>query len=258
VEKYILDEIYRAGRNKLTEETESITAILHPGFCNDGKWLEQDTVYSMFGTDRKIRDFSLTIDKLDDEDTTEHCYVSGFVSYTAEVDFLNETIDDMVFIGMFLSPQRFNNLAEIIKTKKADTVRVILSRVVGFYSEWSPSIRTSNIKILTRGGDQKIVHPEGCDITPPRIGQVGEFELSISHRSKLNPKQDFREINIDKLFEEEEEEETDLVGEFTEMESVTNKVLLTQLVRNELAIEKLRTPLWLIYFLLLLFLLYAF
>ena len=153
---------------------------------------------------------------------------------------------------MWLSPQRFNNLAEIIKTQTVDIVQVRLERVSGFYSEWSPSISTSSVKILTGYDDHKVICADDCDITPPRLGQVGEFNLSMVKRCKLNPKQDFRSINIHKLFEEEEIEETDLEEGFAITEPDTNTVLLAQLARNEAATKKIRTPLWFIFILLLL------
>ena len=238
---------------KPVEEAESITAILHPGACCDGKWWQDDPTFSMFGTDRKISHFGLNINKLDDGDTNERCNLWGCVSYDYECDFVNETTDDNVEIYLWLSPQRFNNLAEIIKTQTVDKVQVSLCTVFGFYSEWSPSISTDSIKILANSDDQKIVRPEGCDITPPQLGQVGEFNLSMVKRCKLNPKQDFRSINIYKLFGEEEEiVEDNLVDDFAETEPDTNAVLLAQLARNEAAAKKIRTPLWFIFILLLL------
>ncbi len=238
-------------KNKIVEEYETITAILHPGVCNDGKWLKNDTYFSMFGTDRNIKHFGLNISKLDNEVSDERCNLWGCVSYTTEIDFRDETTDDTVQIYIWLSPERFNRLAELIKTQRADIFLVRLSEVSGFYSEWSPSISTDNIKVLASADDQKIVCQDGCNITPPNLGEVGEFNLSIVQRSKLNPKQDLRSINIYNLFEEPDEEEDEGEEDFAETKPDANALLLVQLSRNELALAKLRTPLWLIFVLLL-------
>ena len=72
--------------NKPVEESEIISAILHPGRCNDGKWLENDTSYSMLGTDRRVKEFGLQIYKLEEGDDNERCNLWGCVSYTAETD----------------------------------------------------------------------------------------------------------------------------------------------------------------------------
>jgi hypothetical protein len=53
--------------------------------------------------------------------------------------------------------------------------------VHGFYSEWSPSISTDNVKVLTSGSEHKITLPPGYR-EPPRLGHVGEAALYINRR----------------------------------------------------------------------------
>ncbi len=187
--------------NKVIEESEIISAILHPGVCGDGQSLQDDVSYTMFGTDRRIKNFGMYIEKIETEDVNERCTLWGCVRYTMEIDFNYETTDDTVQILIYLSPERFKSLAEIIKMQRADVVQVRLRKVSGFYSAWSPFIKTERVKVLARADNQKIVFPEGCDITPPELGEVGEFSLSITQRNKANPKQD---LNIYKLFEEQD------------------------------------------------------
>lgn len=59
-------------KNKL-EDSQVITAVLHPGICDDGVWLQDSTSFSMLGTNRKIKEFGLFIRKLDDGDSDERC-----------------------------------------------------------------------------------------------------------------------------------------------------------------------------------------
>jgi len=254
-------EIHRSNgsddeeNNKPVEESETISAILHPGICRDGERLEDDTSYFMFGTNRRVKQFGLGIYKLEESDDKERCALWGSVSYTTEIDFRDTTTDDTVQIYLWLSPNRFNNLVEIIKAKRADIVQVHLSRVSGFYSEWSPSISTYNIKVLAASDDQEILCPDNCKIDPPRLGEVGKFNLSIIQRNCINPKQDLRGINIDKIFEEPGDfDEKDYEKGEAESRPDATPQLLAQLARNGLVLSKLNTPLWLIFIALLLLL----
>jgi len=195
------------GKKGISEQ-ETITGILHSGLCNDGKQLEDYVHYSLFGTNRIIKQFGLRIYKLDDasddEEDKEDCWLSGFASYTTEMDFRDETTEDFVEIILRLSPERFDKLSELITLKRVDRFRLFLGQVSGFYSEWSPDILTHNIKILPRDSDKNVVViPENCKIEPPRLGEVGEFSLSITQRNVINLKQDLQGVDINKIFEDE-------------------------------------------------------
>ncbi|EPJ43199.1 MAG: hypothetical protein OFPII_43270 [Osedax symbiont Rs1] len=213
----------------------------------------------MFGTGRTINDIVLKIFKIEGDSKKEDgfCSLWGGVSYTFDNDFTEETTDDILMIHLWLSPDKFNNLAETIKTKKVDSFELDLSKVSGFYSEWSPSISTNNIKVLTADKTtQKISIPPKCKIIPPRLKGVNEFNISIIQRNKLNPKQDLRGIDINSLFEEQEEIVEDDWDDDISEETEANTLLLGQLSRNELALDKLQTPLWLISIVLILLFLY--
>ena len=250
------DESDHEEDNEPDEEPELIYAILHPGICIDGKRLKRDTSYSMFGTNRRVKQFGLQIHKLEESIDKERCNLWGFVNYTSEIDFLDYTTDDTVEIDLWLAPKRFNKLVEIIGARRADMVQVDLGRVSGFYSEWPPSISTNNIKILTAEKDQEIVFPDNCEIDPPRLGDVGEFNITIMQRDNINPKQDLRGIDIYRLFEEPDDykEEVYEEQEHPESQPDSTSLLLAQLGRNEIALAKLRAPLWLIFIVLLLLL----
>ncbi|MBT6250423.1 MAG: hypothetical protein HN915_09640 [Candidatus Marinimicrobia bacterium] len=231
------------------KDGESIYVFLHPGICRDGRWLEDDTSYSMLGTDRKIKQFGLRISKAA-KDNDEKCHIWGCVSYTAEIDFRDETVDDTVEIYLNLIPKQFDQIAEQLKFRQIDTFQVRLGGVSGFYSEWSPSISTRNIKILAASDDQEVQTPEGCKIEPPRLGNVREFSLTVTERHKLDPKQDLRPIDIDKVFEDAEDYEEDFAEEYQEPEVDKSELLLVQLAKNEAVFARLSTPVWLIFFIL--------
>lgn len=249
-------DVAEVGTSSEVSDIESIYVILHPGICRDGRWLEADPSYSMLGTDRKIHQFGLRITRAD-EDGNERCRMWGCVSYTDEIDFEDRTVDDTVEIYLRLKPKQFAQIAEQLKARQIDTFVVRLQGVSGFYAEWSPSISTSDIKILAASDDQEVEIPDGCKIEPPRLGEVQEFGLTVTERHKLDPKQDFRPIEIDKVFENAEDYDED-TGEQYQARKVDNlELLLRQLAKNEIAIAKLSTPIWLIFLILCIFLLSA-
>ena len=119
----------------------------------------------------------------------------------------------------------------------------------GFYSEWSPSITAYSIKVLAAEKEQDVVTDKGCEIDPPRLGSVGEFSLKFTQRHKLNPKQDLRGINVDKLFEKSYDDEEGLAAEKKNQDFKGDKdaLMLSQLARNEEALKKLSIPIWFIF-----------
>ena len=130
----------------------------------------------------------------------------GCVRHTIEDIDGDETIDDTIQVDMYLSLQRFNRIADIIKTQVPDIVQVRLGKVPGFYSEWSPSIHTDRVKILTAYHHEIVISDES-DIMPPRLCKVGEFNITIALRRKLNPKQDLKSVDVYKLFMDDESNE---------------------------------------------------
>lgn len=233
-----------------SRETEVIYARLRSGFAKDGKTLEDEVRFSMFGTRRAVDDFSLRIIRLDSAGGHEKCHVWGCVSYTSEVDFSDETVDDMVEISIVLSPERFDRLREMLTTQKVVLAKVKLKGVSGFYSEWSPSISTDSVKILTANTDQELTIPEGCAIKPPRLGGVQEFSLTVTLHELPDSSKDSRlvagsgsnELSVD----------SDAMVLSTQGASVApaEREMSALLARTLRATSKLVVPLWLIVILL--------
>ena len=69
---------------------------------------------------------------------------------------------------------------------------------------------------------------------------MGKFDLTIITRSKLDPTQNLKALNISKLFEDDYEMYED-EEEIVEPEDV-NKILLAQIARNQAELIKLKTP----------------
>jgi len=227
----------------LFQDSERITANLHPGLCTDGERLKYGAKFSMFGTDREITEFAVSITTVD-EDEEEYCRALGCLSYMTDITGEYTREPDAVDIYLGLSEKRFDKLAGLISNKTIDVVRLRLKDVSGFYSQWSPDIFTDNVKVLTDASEHEIDTPEGCETEIPKLGDVGKFNLELTTRSKLNPKQSLESLNISKLFEDDFEL-FEVEEEIEEPEDVS-KLLLEQISRNQLELLKLKTPVWLI------------
>jgi hypothetical protein len=108
----------------------------------------------------------------------------GCVSYTVETDFRYETTEDCIVFFLFVKPETFALYAAKISYGAVDEMILRVSSVAGFYSEWSPSISTDNVKVLTKG-DQKVTLTTEAPFEPPRLGKVGEAALYINRRLEL-------------------------------------------------------------------------
>lgn len=225
--------------------TESISAVLHSGVTNADGYFEREAVFSMLGTKRQIKEFSLVIRPLEKEDSEEACGIWGCVSYTSETDFRTETEDDILQISVGVSSERFKDLRDLVNHVRPDVFFIRLGRVSGFYSEWSPSVSTNRIKVLTRGSEHNVELPDGCEVDPPRLGEVGEFVLTAVRRNALELK---REPDV--WVEEDEQVESEETS-IREPEQSSNAII-ERLARNQVAIERLKWPIWAIVLLLLL------
>lgn len=165
-------------------ERQFIRAKLRPGDPRDQGCYNQ-TSYSMFGTHRKISAFELYIEELRDSDEQERCTVWGNVSYTTDIDFRDISADDCVIFYLYVQSNRFTRYAEKIATSAVDEAGLCVGRVAGFYSHWSPSISTDEIKVLTKNKEHKVEIPSDCGIDPPQLGEVMKVELWFRGVSKL-------------------------------------------------------------------------
>ncbi|WFU69429.1 hypothetical protein [Bradyrhizobium sp. CB2312] len=139
--------------------------------------------YSMFGTQRQITDFGLFIYKSADD--VDRCRLWGSIGYTSEWDFERQTQEDSIQAYVHLSADKFEHVMRFVKFPRPTGAQLRLSGVSGFYSEWSPSIRTDRIKVLANVGDQRMEDPQGLSFDPPALGHVREFDLSFQQQYPL-------------------------------------------------------------------------
>lgn len=174
------EERENGAEEKITTELwDNIRPDLRPGYFADP---DSGVRYSMFGTDRAIKSFQLWIYKREDETKPERCYAWGSLSYTHEIDFQNKTVDDTIQFYLHVSAARFAQYVEMMRKYPANIMQMRLKMVDGLYSGWSPSISTDRIKVLTNLQDRQLTIPEGCAITPPTLGRIGEFSITFVTR----------------------------------------------------------------------------
>jgi hypothetical protein len=240
------DEEYNEKKFDESNKRSVIIGKFHSGLCRDGEYLTDEVTYSMFGTNRKFNDFEVRITA--SETNVEICRVDGCPSYAYEVDFSDKIAKDYVQLNLNINLDKFNKLLDLIEAKKVDSAVLRLGNVSGFYSDWSPSISTSFVKILTNA--HKISNSESIPIVTPVLGDIGEFSLSLITVNKLNVKIDNLNFDIDKAFEQIEVEE---VFDDDAHSSVTiNNIENSDLTAK--AVDKLKLPLWLIFIVLVLLL----
>jgi hypothetical protein len=174
-DRYPIDET--KGKRE-AKERKFIRAELYPD--SHDRW---PPTYSMLGTDRKVSKFILHIEQISD-DQDERCTADGIVSYTTEIDFRDVTDDDSLWIYFHFHAATFAHYAQRITSGEVDSLTVRIGHVAGFYSDWSPSITTDKIRILTADREHKV---EGVpeDVTLRRLGEVGEAELYFARETKL-------------------------------------------------------------------------
>lgn len=163
---------------KDTEVTESLS--IRGDLFSGAQWgdeFDKCARYSMFGTDRTFNKFDLTIQGVPDG-TKEGCYLWGTPSYEYENDFRTHLEDDTVVVNVLLGMTRFNEFVRVIEAKQVDNASVQLGGVSGFYSDWSPSISTSEIKVLT--SEQVVEGLEGSEIQPHILGKVTKFGITLN------------------------------------------------------------------------------
>jgi hypothetical protein len=136
--------------------------------------------YSMFGTQRTINEFDIFIYKADDD--KDRCHLWGSTSFASDIDFEDVLTPDCVGVYVHLSAQKFDQLMKFVKFPRPTSAEIRLTGVDGFYSEWSPSIRTDSIKVLANASDQGLENPEGLTLKPPVLGNVREFDFTLRQK----------------------------------------------------------------------------
>jgi len=167
-----------------TKSRQYIHAKLRPGSPIEWHRFRHPT-YSMFGTERTISNFELSIEILADGEEQDQCWVWGSVSYTTDIDFRDETTDDTIVFNLYVQPETFERYVKAVRAAEVNEAILCLRRVHGFYSDWSPSVSTDSIKVLTSHKEQVVEGEDESEIAPLRLGKVGEVSFTIQRKLTL-------------------------------------------------------------------------
>lgn len=221
--------------------SETITAELKPEDWNQ----TAAPTFSMLGTNRIIKNFSLSIERGNTNDAHNVGTAWGIVSYTSEVDFQHVKEPDILGFRLVLPPEHYDLVRQAALREGGDcSVTFNVSRVNGFYAEWSPGITARQIKVLTAYRDQVVALPDNLKDVP-RLGSVGEFALGITRRNALERRHrlDVNEVAADN--------ETESVGTIDSIhprdeDRSRHAQLLREIKALQRAIGMLIWPLWLL------------
>jgi hypothetical protein len=226
-------------------QSTTIVGELHSGFCRDGENLTDDVSFSLFGTGRTVTNFHICIGQAKD-DQAELCCLTAIPSYKTEIDFRDKTEADFVGFDVMLQKEKFAEFVRLLEQKLVDSIWLRVGRVAGIYSEWSPSISTYEAKILSRY--HKIDGLIEGKFEPQSVGDVGAFDLNFVSLKKLYLKQSFPPFDVEKAFEgpvsDEGVEELTLPSESYSQDQTRFNHSVALAVN---LIASLKTPLWLIF-----------
>lgn len=104
-----------------TTHRSCVRVKLRPGSMRESDGGDDEPSYTFFGTDRPIADFQLEI-LVVAGDLPEGCTSWGSVSYTAEVDFHNDTTADTVQFYLMVSQGVFDRYLWNIAQGLADDI----------------------------------------------------------------------------------------------------------------------------------------
>ena len=253
-----IDENQNKKTQKIRKETR-ISGSLLSGSPTDGKNFEDRVMYSMLGTNRTIKQFHICIYRNSEDEGIELCGSWGYLSCeTEDKNFIKYTEPDIVGFEIFLSKKKFDDLANLIESKKVDDVILRVDNVAGFYSNWSPTISPNYIKILTNDhkvktkDKSKVQFPTLGLVDAPNLGLIGEFNLLFQTHYKSNLELN---SNSQKTKDISQENEDEGIQNFKQEVKSINSENLKQ-VDNALVqkINNLKLPLWLIFLALILIL----
>jgi len=236
--------------------------------------------FSMFGTDREIKHFGIEIYKTDNgergkgfsrsgrtiDSKKENYFLTGHIGWQedGDLDIPPHAAEDSLYIVVILKEERFNKIKQYIKDG-FNPRYISIRHADGFYNQWTPSLHLGSIKILSDdcafGKDepyvQQVEMTKECNITPPRIGKLYDFNIHFCIESNISV-----DDNNENEYEDDYKNDYETDGP-VELESSTDVISsqLSQISDLGLKLSKsslaaLRLPLWTIAITLLLILIY--
>ena len=224
----------------LVEYSEKITGVLIPRSIPT----RSDPTYSMFGTQREIKQFGLVITqaKEGEKDTAS---LWGHVSFDWEHEFEKGKNDDYFSINLSVAALTFQKIKKLVSDKRLDVASVCLKQCFGFYSDWSPDgyTQTEKIKILADWKDQGVHRKLGSVIEPTTLGFVREFTLTVHQEQHLDKNKFPHSTTTDNEYENDDVP----ANAHLDTNSILSQKPLSETVISVSLIRKILIPLWCIF-----------
>jgi hypothetical protein len=223
--------------------SKSISGKFYSGICFDGKNLTDEVVFSVFGTARTIKEFSVSISEAK-SDKEEVCWFTAFPSYESEgAEFQKEIENDFAGFDIYIHSEKFNELVKLVESRSLNSVSFSVKGVDGVYAEWTPTIKTYVAKFLT---SSNVVEGIGeSKFECPTVSKVEEFSISFNSQTLLNLKQNLPNIDFSKAFDENFEDDFEIEkSNITQTNSPTNIVNLQPLIQ---VIKSLKVAMWFVF-----------
>ena len=196
------------------KENDRIYANLIP--LGKGKYANfLRTEYSIFGTNRNIKDIYFNIIK----STEDYCKATAYLEDNYEIDFEEEYAPDSLYFSMYLNTAQFDKVVEMINSNQIKDAYINVS-CRGFYAEWSPGTKASLVKILLPSQRKLIKVPKKFDYNIGSLGLILNFDLNFSSKYEINISENDEELNEEDELNLQEEKEKKI-----EYDIKLNKVL---------------------------------
>lgn len=179
-------ETYDEERKTYNIETEeTINAELVP--TGLGKY-DRPPRYTIMGFNRTVEQITLKIRRSGDNSSST-CYTAPQIDYGV---YETEPFPDFIEFEVSLEAEKFDAIAQLIKSNSLRELTWMVSGVDGFYSyPWVAETKTDLIKILPQLSEfgkceVGLELPDGLEHEVPRTGDVGEFSLHVSSNAKCD------------------------------------------------------------------------
>ena len=202
ITKLNVDSDFRTEETKSTK-SRTIFGKFYSGISIDGKNLIDVVTFSIFGTARTIKEFSVIINETENEET---CSFTSFPSYLSEDAEHRKVIeDDFAGFELYINSEKFNEIARLIESRSIDSIRLSVKNVEGVYAYWTPTIKTYSAKFLTA---ESVVEEVGdTKFEGTIVSKVGTFDISFATQTSLNFELNLPSIDFVKEFESKFEDD---------------------------------------------------
>lgn len=167
-------EKYTDGKN------EVLSGYLKPQKNINGK----ANSYSFAGTDRLISTFCIIIEKAKQGDICE-CLASGNIATKTDATTPFDGDDNITF-WLYLKEEAFNDLVLLTKEEKLYNLRFEAFGVEGLYSEWHPSYKVQDFKVLIKAPHIKIDVPTNCSFEPQFLEKISSAKIVATKNNVIN------------------------------------------------------------------------